>query len=214
MTTETTAPNPNEAAHSSETPVNTTTEVVEQPGNQQQQPNAETPAETPETKVETPEQKSEEPQPKAPAEYTFTAPEGQEYDGKMLEAYTAAARKADLTQEAAQTLIQTMAPAIAAHQAEQVRAIQDQWVETSKTDTEFGGVKLTENLGVARKALDQFGTPELRTLLEQSGLTNHPEVIRVLYRVGKAISEDTFVGGRKVAAPDSAKSFYPNSNME
>jgi len=53
---------------------------------------------------------------------------------------------------------------------------------------------------VAKKALDSFGTPELRTLLNESGIGNHPELIRFMVRAGKAISSDTFVAGERGAA--------------
>ena len=97
---------------------------------------------------------------------------------------------------------------------EAIKAAQDQWTADAKADKEFGGEALAENLSVAKKALDQFGTPELRTLLNDSGLGNHPEIIRAFYRAGKAISEDRFVpagaGVRTGGARDAAKSLYPN----
>jgi len=101
-----------------------------------------------------------------------------------------------------------MGPQLASRQESQIKAIRNQWVEASTTDKEFGGEKLTENLSVAKKALDAFGSPELRTLLNESGLGNHPEIIRILYRAGKAISEDQMVSGNKgTAKPAGPKSF-------
>ena len=68
---------------------------------------------------------------------------------------------------------------------------------------------------VAKKALETFGTPELRTLLNESGMGNNPEVIRAFYRVGKAISEDKFVSGKATPADaNDARSLYPNSNLK
>lgn len=131
----------------------------------------------------------------APEKYTFAAPDGMTYDPEVLESFSGAAKEAGLTQEAAQKLIEKMAPAITARQADQVQAIRKEWLDASTADKEFGGEKLAENLGVARKALDNFGSPELRELLDETGLGNHPEVIRFMYRAGKAISEDKFVGG-------------------
>ena len=78
-----------------------------------------------------------------------------------------------------------------------------------------GSLSPPNSLSVLKKALDQFGTPELRALLNDSGMGNNPEVIRAFYRVGKAISEDKFVGGK--AAPvdaNDARSLYPNSNLK
>lgn len=130
----------------------------------------------------------------APEKYEFKAPEGQEFDAGVLDAFTEVAKELNLSQDAAQKVLDKVAPVIQARQAEQVDAIRNEWVEQSKADKEFGGEKLSENLSVAKKALDNFGSPELRALLNESGLGNHPEVIRFMFKAGKAISEDTFVG--------------------
>ncbi len=150
----------------------------------------------------------------APDEYQFTMPEGQEVDAQLVEHFSEAARELNLSQDAAQQLLGKMAPAMAARQAEQIAAVQEQWAEDSRVDKEFGGDHLTENLGLAKQAMDQFATPELRTLLNESGMGNHPEVIRMFVRVGKTISEDGFVSGKGASShPGDVKSFYPNSNM-
>lgn len=131
----------------------------------------------------------------APEKYEFKAPEGKEYDTQLIGSFSEAAKDANLTQDAAQKLLDKVAPALQARTEEQVKAVHQQWTEASTADKEFGGEKLKENLGIARKALEQFGSKELRTFLEESGLGSHPEVIRMLYRAGKAISEDGFVSG-------------------
>lgn len=129
----------------------------------------------------------------APEKYEFTGAD--KFDTQVLGAFSEAAKDANLTQDAAQKLLDKVAPALQTRTDEQVKAVHQQWTEASTTDKEFGGEKLKENLGVARKALDQFGSPELRTFLDTTGLGSHPEVIRMLYRAGKAISEDGFVAG-------------------
>ena len=91
-------------------------------------------------------------------------------------------------------MLDKVAPKLADRQAQQIAALREGWSESSKADNEFGGEKLAENLATAKKALDAFGSPELKQLLNESGLGNHPEVIRMMYRAGKSISEDTFVG--------------------
>lgn len=153
----------------------------------------------------------------APDKYEFTAPEGAAaFDDSVIEQFSEVARELNLPQEAAQKVLDKMGPAIQARQAETIQAARTMWAESAKSDKEFGGEKLTENLAVAKKALDTFGSPELRTLLNESGLGNHPEMIRVLYRAGKAISEDRFVGagrGGKVAPKsnsDYASALYPS----
>jgi hypothetical protein len=149
----------------------------------------------------------------APEKYEFSIPEGSTLDAEGLEAFSEIAKDLNLSQDAAQKMIDKMAPEMAARQAEAIKAVQAEWLEGSKVDKEFGGEKLNENLSVAKKALDTFGTPELRTLLNETGLGNHPEIIRMMYRAGKAISEDKFVpatGGSPAGSKDFAKSLYPN----
>lgn len=68
-----------------------------------------------------------------------------------------------------------MGPTLASRQESQVKAIRQEWVASAKADAEFGGEKLAANLATAKKALDTFGSTELRTLLNQSGLGDHPE---------------------------------------
>lgn len=151
----------------------------------------------------------------APEKYDFKAPEGQLYDEQVLSTYSAVAKELNLSQDAAQTMLDKVAPTIASRQVAQIEAMQTQWVDSAKADKEYGGEKLTENLGIAKKALDQFGTPELSKLLNESGMGNNPEVIRFFYRAGKAISEDKIVtGGAPTTGDTHAKSFYPNSDMK
>lgn len=148
----------------------------------------------------------------APEQYEFKAVDGAEISTEALADFSEVAKELNLSQDAAQKVLDKMAPALARRQAEAIEGVKTQWADTARTDKEFGGDKLAENLAVAKKALDTFGTPELRTLLNESGLGNHPEVIRVLYRAGKAISEDGLVQGTRASAAqgDPAKRMFPN----
>lgn len=132
-------------------------------------------------------------------EYTdFKAPEGAVIDAELSAEYKSVAKELGLTQEHAQK-IADFGHRIFAKQAEAVENVRMQWQEASKADKEYGGDAFEQNVGVANKALKQFGTPELITFLDDTGLSNHPELIRAFYRAGKAISDDTFVGGDKTA---------------
>ena len=138
----------------------------------------------------------------APDKYeAFKAPEGAALDPTVMTEFEAAARELNLPQDAAQKLVDKMAPVMAKQQAAQLEQLRTDWAAASTSDKEFGGEKLAENLGFARKAIDTFGTPELKTMLDQTGLGNHPDVVRFMVRAGKAISEDRIVTG---GAPASA----------
>ena len=150
----------------------------------------------------------------APEKYEFATPEGMQFDDAVVGAFGEVAKDLNLSQEAAQKILDKVGPVMAAQQNEALQAASTEWAEASKTDKEFGGDKLNENLAVAKKAMDQFASPELRTLLNESALGNNPEVIRMFYRVGKAISEDGFVvgGNAKNSEQTTAQRLYPNMN--
>lgn len=140
--------------------------------------------------------------------YEFKAPEGKEFDPEVIAEYSKVAKELNLSQESAQRVLDAMGPKLAERQTAQIEALRNGWADSSKTDKEFGGERLSENLSVAKKALDAFGTNELRALLNETGIGNHPEVIRFMFRAGKAISEDKFVSGSKNdAKPSGPRSF-------
>ena len=149
----------------------------------------------------------------APEKYEWAAPEGVTLDESIMGSLSEVAKELNLPQAAAQKLVDKIAPVMAQRQVEQFEALRTEWRQASSSDQEFGGAKLTENMAVAKKALDAFATPEFRQLLEQTGMGNHPEVIRTFYRAGKAISEDGLVSGSAPKAPRDARSLFPASNM-
>lgn len=137
----------------------------------------------------------------APEKYEdFTPPEGSQLDAAVMQQFGDVARELNLPQDKAQLLIDKVAPVIAQRQAEQVETMRTEWAAQATADKEFGGDKLNENLAVAQRAMTQFATPELTKLLNDTGLGNHPEVIRFMVRAGKAVSEDSVVTGGVPAA--------------
>lgn len=153
----------------------------------------------------------------APEKYEdFKLPEGMQADVPVMGEFTALAKELNLPQEAAQKLVDIgtrMQQGNAEHLMATIEAQGEKWGTDSKADKEFGGDKFDENLAVAKQALDKFGTPELKTLLVQSKLGNHPEVLRFFYRAGQAISQDGFTPGRQGAGAKDARGMYANSNM-
>lgn len=149
----------------------------------------------------------------APEKYEFAAPEGVQLDDTTMAQFSEVAKELNLPQEAAQKVLDKMGPVMAQRQAEMLTQLSESWSEATKADKELGGDKLQQNLAVANKALNEFGTPELRKLLNESGLANNSEVIRLLYRAGKSISEDKFVSGG-VGGPAGSRTYanalYPN----
>lgn len=146
----------------------------------------------------------------APEVYEFKAIDGKEFDPEVLTTFSDVAKELDMPQEAAQKMLDKLAPKIQERQMQQLEAVRSEWAQSSQNDKEFGGEALKENLAVAKKSLDAFGSPELRSLLEVSGLGNHPEIIRFMFKAGKAISEDRYVGsssGSSATKGNGIKSF-------
>ncbi|HKB58417.1 MAG TPA: hypothetical protein VKC56_00075 [Gallionellaceae bacterium] len=131
----------------------------------------------------------------APEHYAFQPVEGVHFSDDVLGSFSEVARELDLSQDAAQHVLDRVAPAIARQQQAALQAVNAQWVSQVKADHEIGGDRLQQNLAIAKKARDAFGTDGLRTLLNESRIGNHPEMIRFFVRAGQAISEDSFVPG-------------------
>ena len=138
----------------------------------------------------------------APEKYEFNAKVADapdELDPEVLTAFGEVAKDLDLPQEAAQKVLDKVAPVIQARQAKVAEQARADWATESQSDEEFGGENLTANLEIAKSSLNAFGTDAFKSLLSESGLGNHPEVIRFMYRAGKAISEDGYVGNSQGA---------------
>lgn len=143
-----------------------------------------------------------------PEAYDFKAPEGVALDQAAVEAFSPIAKDLKLSQAQAQRLVDVYA-GLQAQQAEAQAAQVKAWAKAVTTDKEIGGSKWAENRAVIARARDQFATPELVQLMEQTGLGSHPEVIKLFVKVGKAISDDGHViGGNPGPDPRSADSFY------
>lgn len=154
----------------------------------------------------------------APEAYEFKAPEGVTLDKDAMGEFEAAARELNMPQAEAQALLERVAPKLAAsmqtQQAQAVEAASAEWRASVEADPELGGTKLPETLASAGRFLENFGSPALRQLLNDSRLGNHPEVVRALAKAGAALGSDSrFVGGKAPGAPTSAQSIYAKSAM-
>jgi len=128
----------------------------------------------------------------------FSLPEGLRIDESAFNDFAPLAKEFGLTQEQAQKLVDVAAGLVdrTTKTAEGVHADTiKKWADDSRNDAEVGGKDFDANLGIALAAIDKFGDDELKQILDASGFGNHPAVVRLFYRVGKAASSDTFVAG-------------------
>lgn len=148
----------------------------------------------------------------APEKYEFKAGEGVELDQEALKDFEPLARELNLNNEQAQKLVDMygtkLLPMVQKQQAEAWQKQTEGWAESVKADKEIGGDKLTSSISTAQRALETFGTPELKEYLNTTGLGNHPELIKVFVKVGKAMSEDGMVTGKESGQRTAAEVLY------
>lgn len=157
----------------------------------------------------------------APEEYAdFTMPDGFQLDADYGGELKTIAKELNLPQDKAQKLVDLGVKhaqgVVAALKTQQETAIA-RWVDAVRNDPEIGGSNLSTNMATAKKAVVAFGTPELVGLLNETGLSRHPDVVRFMVRVGAAISEDTDLvtgdgNGAATVRKDPAKTLYPKQN--
>lgn len=170
---------------------------------------------------EQPEPQTTDSESSVPDAYQLTAPEGLTLDPVAIELATPVFRELGLSNEQANKLMpvagQFAQGLLDRHQRQmlgQIQADRKAWLDSARTDPEIGGQHWPKTIGTAAKALDALGFTKgspFRVLLDESGLGNHPEMIRAFQRVGKAIGEDGFErsSGIHHSKRDRAETLYP-----
>lgn len=152
----------------------------------------------------------------APESYAdFELPEGMELDNASLEQAIPVFKDLGLSQEQAQKLVSLRAEQIKADmqsQEENQKKLLGEWQKQTESDPEYGGDKFKGSVEAAHLAIDKLATPEFTKLLNDTGLGNHPEVFRIMFRIGKLMQEDVpLASGQASQKPlDRLQVLYPN----
>jgi hypothetical protein len=141
-------------------------------------------------------------------------------DGEKIAAYCKAQ---GFSNEQAQAYLHTLeerASALTARQQATRDSQAAQWKTQVETDKDLGGEKLAETTANITRVMDRFVPKDsaFRTFLNETGFGNHPEVVRFVNAIGKAMAEDRPSilggGGRSGTVKEfQPKSLYPKSNM-
>jgi len=156
--------------------------------------------------------------PAVPEKYELKLPENSQLSADHVEKVALYAKEQKLSNEQAQALLERENLAVsefANRQQEEFKARTEAWLGEIKADKEIGGEAFNQNVEMAKRVVTRYATEEFRKTLDDTGLGNHPELVRVFSRIGKAMSEDQLVipgsqAGGKKAIEDV---FYGNNNQ-
>lgn len=160
-----------------------------------------------------------------PEEYAdFAVADGIVLDPVMISEFKPLAKELGLNQEKAQKLVD-LAVKVQQRTIDGIFAMHEErkatWLKDAQNDAEIGeDVKKwdpanpdTVKDSVALRAFNSIaqGHPGLKGAVDELGIGNHPEFIRMFYRIGKMMREDTFElgGGGGKGAQSTANALWP-----
>lgn len=156
----------------------------------------------------------------APESYEdFTAPEGLKYDDQVMDAFKEVAKESNLSQEQAQHLLDKVAPVIAQRQMSQIAEVSKQWADRSRSDKELSSDWNRSMADIARvrdrfaKNADGSVDPDIAEFMN-TPIGNHPGLLKLLARAGRAFGEADFPRGSTAPEKDPLAALYANSNLK
>lgn len=149
-----------------------------------------------------------------PESYEFQLPEGREIDKEMVEKFTPVLKELKIGQEGANKLANLLvADQVAKEQAYQ--KITEGWKEETIKQL---GTDHQSQLALAAKFIDKFGNDQVRQVLNDTGLGNHPQVVAMFIKAGKHFGNDTFATGtntKTISDPEKqARKLFNNTDYK
>lgn len=141
------------------------------------------------------------PAPAAPAEYQLALADGSPLDPSDVDKVAAYARERGLSNEQAQAILDQRheaASGLAERQVELFAQKRTEWETATWADPALGGANKDATLANVQLVMDRFAPGadnELRKELAATGYGNHPAFVRFVNAIGKAMREDSPVGG-------------------
>lgn len=153
--------------------------------------------------------------------FTLTLKENSLLDENHLESLESFAKANNFNQEKADELYKTAEEILEKNTAKQAASEDskvENWLSDSKNDPEFGRDSWDENYVKIKSFYDTHKTEELSKLLKDTGIGNHPEVLRLFYRLSKIHDsysdrgkEDVYVANKPASQPKSIEELmYPD----
>lgn len=153
-------------------------------------------AKTAESGNEPAKQEAKKEETKAESSLELKLPEGSILDAGAVERIAAYAKERGLTNDQAQELLNRESENVANYakaQEDHVKAQVDGWKAAVEKDKELGGDAYSKNVELAKRVVTKYGSEDFLKTLNDTGLGNHPELVRVFFRIGRAMGEDKLV---------------------
>lgn len=128
-------------------------------------------------------------------------PENYCYNEELLEEFNNLAAKYNLSQKGANELM-SMAVKLtkltkdnfSQAMAEQSRQQTETYRHLLNADREIGGSRLLNTMNTANIAYSEFADDEVKKILTETGLNCHPKFVKMFYKIGKRMKNDSVYG--------------------
>lgn len=153
-------------------------------------------AEDPKTEVKKEEKAPDPKPPVAPDKYDLKLPEGSLLHASSVEKIASDAKALGLSQEQAQAMLNRESQLKADFQSsliQQHNQEADAWAAAAMADSEIGGANHGRVVELSKRFIERFASPAFKELLVSSRYGDHPEMVRMVWRAAKLMSEDTMV---------------------
>lgn len=134
--------------------------------------------------------------PTVPEKYELKLPEGSLLAPSDIERISTLAKEKGLSPEAAQELLEVQSITHREALDRQLETVRNEWATAAAADPEIGGAEFKQNAELASRVVDRYGSDGLKKMFDDTGFGNHPEMLRMFVKLGKAMSEDQLIHPR------------------
>ena len=162
-----------------------------------------------------------------PESYTFSDADGNDLqlDPEDAKAFSDVFKDAGLTQEQANKLfnvymsdIKQLTEQIESERNTQTLEQKKSWMNEVKNDSEIGGQNFETTKANIKAVMNAYGSKELSSYLNESGLAYNPHFVRFISRIGASLGNDSnFINGKGSSQQmgesrsERLRRMYPNS---
>ena len=132
----------------------------------------------------------------AELDYALELKEESLLDNSMLQEVEALAKENNLSKDQANKLLELQEKALSKlvdEQNSQWEKEREEWRETVMNHKELGGDNLPVVAETSRRLIEKYASEDFINILRETGYGDHPEFVSFVYKVGKAMSNDSLI---------------------